>query len=210
MPDKHEQLDANQALLEELLGHERRMQNVHLGWKIYQDYLTEDERRRVGSFEQAFSDRFGRTVGLWMQAKGVGRLRAIVEIARCFGLPDAEYERLLRRLGEAKSPIPRLSQIPWWDPERCVLLLDGEVIKQIQRPVTARNQVRILNAFQEDCWRPRIDDPLPRLPEADGSRQLADAVRRLNQGLLRIRFRRDGTGEGIRWEVVSPAVNTGY
>lgn len=182
----------------EFLTHERRVQNVHLGWKIYQDFLTEEERIAVGKFEEVFPA--GGTVGIWMQAKQVSRWRAIIEVARCLGLPEAEYERLLNRLGEQRSAISRGRRTPVWVKESSTLQLDGEVIKQIRRPNQARNQILILDAFQEESWPDRIDDPLPRPATGVDSRQLGEAVRRLKQGLQRITFRRDGSGEGVCWE----------
>lgn len=182
----------------EFLTHERRVQNVHLGWKIYQDFLTEEERIAVGKFEEVFPA--GGTVGIWMQAKRVSRWRAIIEVARCLGLPEAEYERLLNRLGEQRPAISRGRRTPVWVKESSTLLLDGVVIKQIRRPNQARNQILILDAFQEESWPDRIDDPLPRPATGVDSRQLGEAVRRLKQGLQRITFRRDGSGEGVCWE----------
>lgn len=111
-----------------------------------------------------------------------------------------EYERLLNRLGEQRPVISRGRRTPVWVKESSTLLLDGEVIKQIRRPNQARNQIRILDAFQEESWPDRIDDPLPRPATGDDSRQLGEAVRSLKQGLQRITFRRDGSGEGVCWE----------
>lgn len=186
-------------LKDELLKHERRVQNIHLGWKIYQDYLTEDERHSMGTFENAYPK--DRTVGLWMQAKRVGRERAIIDVARCFGLPEADYERLLNRMGEQRTAVSLGRRTPVWVKENHTLQFDGEVIKQVNRPNQARKQIIVLDAFQEEGWMSRIDDPLPR-PRGDvDSRQLGEAVRSLKRGLQRITFRRDGTGKGICWEL---------
>ena len=76
------------------------------------------------------------------------------------------------------------------------MTLAGEVIRQVKRPNTAKNIILILDVFQEDGWPDRIDDPLP--AGADPLR-LADAVKSLNQGLRRIEFGKDGSGEGIVW-----------
>jgi hypothetical protein len=59
----------------------------------------------------------------------------------------------------------------------------------------------ILRVFEEEGWPPRIDDPLDRAPDRDPQQRLHDAVRRLNgnQSRCRIRFSRDGTGQGILW-----------
>jgi hypothetical protein len=64
------------------------------------------------------------------------------------------------------------------------------------------NQETVLMAFEEDGWPPRIDDPLPPLPQLDPRRRLHDTIKALNrkQKSLLLRFMGDGSGEGIRWE----------
>jgi hypothetical protein len=66
------------------------------------------------------------------------------------------------------------------------------------RPSSAINIIPILDAFQEEDWPSRIDDPLP------GGRdpvRLAGAIRSLNDGLERIEFGKDGSGEGVVWRL---------
>jgi hypothetical protein len=65
----------------------------------------------------------------------------------------------------------------------------------------AKNVVKILDAFQEDGWPKRIDDPLQ--PSKDQQR-LHEAIKRLNDNLDILRFRADGTGQGILWEIIAP------
>jgi hypothetical protein len=68
----------------------------------------------------------------------------------------------------------------------------------------------ILSAFEEENWRRRIDSPLP----LDNYRE--DRKRRLNHVIYRlnghqtnrlIRFRGDGTGDGVIWERWTPNQN---
>ena len=93
----------------------------------------------------------------------------------------------------------RLLPGPYWDVELRELYFDGILVKQFSR--TAPNQELILSAFQEQNWTRRIDDPLPPLPGRDPAERLHDTIRHLNSGLRTnlIRFRRDGTGQGVRW-----------
>jgi hypothetical protein len=103
------------------------------------------------------------------------------------------------------SPSPRehrVEEAPIWDAARRRLSLAGRVVKQFRQP--AVSQERILDAFQEDGWPPRIDDPLP----PNGSTQtpqdrLHDAIKALNAHQLEahIHFYRDGTGHGVGWEL---------
>ena len=66
----------------------------------------------------------------------------------------------------------------------------------------AENQEMVLNAFQEEGWPHRIDDPLPPQRDQDCKRRLCDTIKCLNRkqtnGL--IRFHGDGTGEGVFWK----------
>jgi hypothetical protein len=79
----------------------------------------------------------------------------------------------------------------------------GEVVVK-QFKVPAANQERILAAFEEDGWPIRIDDPLPPAVEQDPKRRLHDTINSLNRNQKRplIRFIGDGSGQGIRWQLV--------
>jgi len=61
----------------------------------------------------------------------------------------------------------------------------------------------ILTTFEEEKWPPKVDDPLPPHAEIDAKQRLHDTIKSLNRGQKRklIRFRGDGTGQGIRWEL---------
>jgi hypothetical protein len=101
------------------------------------------------------------------------------------------------------GPTPCLS-VPYWDAATRRLWLGARVLKEFRQP--APNQTAILGAFQEDGWAAgHIDDPLPPAhgegPE-EVKRRLQETVKNLNRGLPpdSIRFRGDGSGEGVRWE----------
>jgi hypothetical protein len=91
--------------------------------------------------------------------------------------------------------------IPNWDIVTKRLQFRGAVVKCFRWP--AINQECLLNAFQEEGWPERIDDPLPPLEELDPKRRLADTIKCLNRNQSNplLHFRGDGTGEGILWEV---------
>ncbi len=93
---------------------------------------------------------------------------------------------------------------PTWDSDLQELRLSVHVIKQFKVP--AVNQERILAAFQEEDWPVRIDDPLPPNHEQNSKRRLHDTINSLNRNQKQslIRFMGDGSGEGIRWDLVDP------
>jgi hypothetical protein len=75
------------------------------------------------------------------------------------------------------------------------LRFGGRTVRRVRH--AAANLRRILSAFEEDGWPTRIDDPTP-----DGdSLKRYDAIKQLNKGLEGIRFRADGTGDGIEWRL---------
>ena len=94
------------------------------------------------------------------------------------------------------------SDVPHWDAETRELRIDGTILKQFKWH--AANQEIILSTFQEEGWPFRIDDPLPPQSDQDPKRRLSDTIKCLNrkQANKLIRFRGDGTGEGIIWERV--------
>jgi hypothetical protein len=97
--------------------------------------------------------------------------------------------------------------LPRWDAEVRRLWLGGRLLKVFRQP--ARNQTALLDVFQEEGWAAHIDDPLTLAggeDEGDAKRRLHETVKNLNRGLPpgTIRFRGDGTGQGVTWEYDRP------
>jgi hypothetical protein len=93
--------------------------------------------------------------------------------------------------------------LPYWDAENRRLWLGTYLVKEFRQP--APNQTTLLDVFQEQGWAGRIDDPLGLADgegEKDAKRRLHETIKNLNRGLAAgtIRFRGDGTGEGVVWE----------
>jgi hypothetical protein len=95
---------------------------------------------------------------------------------------------------------------PKWDRDRRELRIGSKVVKVFKLP--SPMQEAILMAFEEEHWPPRIDDPLPGHPDYPPKRRLHDTIKSLNRNQKNclIRFMGDGTGEGIRWELI-PSLN---
>lgn len=92
-----------------------------------------------------------------------------------------------------------------WDADTRRLCVNGQVVKRFKWP--AANQEIVLNAFQEEGWPERIDDPLPPQPDQNPKRRLSDTIKCLNRKQTNhlIHFHGDGTGEGIIWAFERPA-----
>ena len=100
------------------------------------------------------------------------------------------------------------SHLPRWDACRRVLSFDGCVVKRFRLP--AGNQEAVLSAYEEEGWPPSIDDPLPHVPGQRPKERLHVTIRHLNarQENRVLRFRGNGTGEGVLWEpFTASAVN---
>jgi len=102
---------------------------------------------------------------------------------------------------DARYALP-LQGCPVWDAELHELCVGQLLVKCFKWP--ALNQETVLSAFQEEDWPKRIDDPLPPRPELDPKRRLHDTIKSLNRNQKNrlIRFKGDGTGQGVRWEFV--------
>lgn len=117
-----------------------------------------------------------------------------------------EAARTLQNQRRVDSPSQAMGHIrcaiPHWDRDRQELRVDGQIVKQFKVP--APNQEMLLAAFEEEGWPPRIDDPLPPQEDQDPKRRLHDTINSLNRNhrIDMIRFLGDGTGTGVRWEIL--------
>ena len=114
-----------------------------------------------------------------------------------------ESERLGFR-NVSPSPCPSQCPSPIWDRDRRELRLGNLLVKQFKWP--AENQERVLNAFQEEGWPQRIDDPIMPDPKICPKRRLHDTLKCLNRKQVNevIKFRGDGTGKGVLLEINLP------
>jgi hypothetical protein len=131
-----------------------------------------------------------------------------VELVERLRAPLADAARNETALWRSEAP-QAIEQRPHWDAARHELRLRGLLVKQYKLP--SPNQERILAAFEEDGWPPRIDDPLPPRPEIEPNRRLHDAIKALNrcQKHRLLRFKGDGTSEGVIWELAARTGSNG-
>lgn len=136
-------------------------------------------------------------------------------------LLTAEGEAYLRRELDSGQTKPARdagdaggSAVPSWEAETRRLWLGDRLLKAFRQP--APYQGRLLSAFQDHAWSmTHVDDPLPLAAgetREDAKRRLHETVRNLNRGMPpgTIRFRGDGTGQGVTWEYDRrPADGTG-
>jgi hypothetical protein len=101
-------------------------------------------------------------------------------------------------------PLRGHDPLPVWEARSRRLWLGDRLLREFRH--RAPNQITILQVFQEQDWtEAHIDDPLPIARgehEEDRKRRLHETIKNLNRGMPpgTIRFRGDGTGEGVVWE----------
>jgi hypothetical protein len=125
----------------------------------------------------------------------------------CFVLTEhgaSHVRRWLDAPADDSDDDPNELLTPKWDSELQELRVGTTIIKRFKVP--ARNQETVLAAFQEEGWPVFLDDPLPPHLEIDPKRRLHDTINSLNRNQKNdlIRFRGNGSGEGIRWELIRP------
>jgi len=98
---------------------------------------------------------------------------------------------------------------PCWNSRRRELCLGDTVVKHFRVP--AATQQLILRVFEEECWPEHIDDPLPSSVDIDPHTRLHDAIHRLNghQTNRLLRFKGNGNGTGVRWELLRTVASRG-
>jgi hypothetical protein len=96
---------------------------------------------------------------------------------------------------------------PLWNRKSRVLYLGSRLVKQYR--VLSPNQEAVLEAFQEEGWPPFIDDPLRPMPDQHPKQRLRETIRCLNANQKNhlLRFRGNGTGESVGWELVDDGIS---
>ena len=121
---------------------------------------------------------------------------------------DPEY----RSKGESARSTPDSAPYPTprWDRQLRELRMGELLVKQFRWP--AENQEQVLDAFQEEAWPSRIDDPLRRDETVCPKRRLHDTLKCLNRKQVNefIKFRGDGTGQGVLLEINWDGTGNGH
>jgi len=219
VPQPHFQSSPNTALRELLKAYHLALQHDEDPWEFSVDVHTlralgltvTDLRNLLLDKQVDHAEEITRSDDTRRNFRAIGSL--FINEGTCFVLTDIGVEtasQLRSRdpvsapVSEADSTLQSENCVPHWDPERRVLSYRGQQVKEFRWQ--APNQETLLAAFAEEGWPPRIDDPLPPKHDTNPRDRLHDAIQGLNRyqraKLKFIRFRGDGTGEGIIWEPV--------
>lgn len=185
-----------------------------LRWLVCRGYIEHADEIVTTGNERAFnrhvSLRFGKRSAFVITIAGVAFSREFLKgFAHSEARDRAEtssFDTALQRdeVQPAANGHPRSNGNghPKWDRDRRELRIGSKLVKVFKLP--SPMQEAILMAFEEEHWPPRIDDPLPGHPDHLPKRRLHDTIKSLNRNQKNslIRFMGDGTGEGIRWELV--------
>ena len=160
------------------------------------EILHADEVTKIGDIRRSF-----RSLGIFTLTP---RTCFVAKFPQAAGEPLTAFGGLnamdsSRSFATAVSP----TRAPFWDDIRHELLLGEWVVKRFKHK--SRNQEAILVTFQEDGWPYKVFDPLSPILDCDPKRRLNDTIKGLNhhQENSLIRFRGDGTGEAVIWELTS-------
>jgi hypothetical protein len=166
---------------------------------VWQKCLSPEERKSLEPDIEGLT-----TVSAWQRVRGGSKWRAVLDIARRVSfITNDDYVWLCRCIGEGEDAstsklFPRATAAeshPFWDRETGSLFYRGKLCRKVQiRTIPTRSQI-ILDAFESKFWRNRIEDPF----EGHDAESLYQAVKSLNRGLKRIRFRVQEGGSAITW-----------
>lgn len=177
--------------------------------EIYRTAFTADEKERLFSPQQRNAltgaaedlDLGGLEIDLretWREVSGHPIPRSDLELAyRVDLITESTYRWLMEELDEEVQETSS-SITPAWNEQTGELRFQEKVIRRVRGTHIAANVVAILNEFQNEGWRQRIDNPL----KDRSSQKLRETIASLNTGLEILRFESDGNGAGIRWKVL--------
>ena len=177
-----------------------RITNPSAAQRLWENCLSPKDRQRLGNgLEYAWANH-GKTVGMFMHARRVDQVEAIIQVAALLGfLRDHDRDRLLREWG---LPVPNVAmdQRPIWNPETGKLYWGKEVIRTVRLLHKKPSNLQILlGEFEAEHWAEVIDSPF------QFASQLHDALRILRRGLKRIHFAAVNAATQCRWEPISSA-----
>lgn len=174
-------------------------------WKGYAEHAQEvtgaEDTKRVfrPSTPPIFSDR----TCLILTELGAAAVRQLCH-SSTNGKPPVETKAAAAAQTCSEMPVPK------WDAARRELTVAGKIVKRFRLP--SANQEMVLTVLEEENWPASISDPLPPCPGQDPKRRLQDTLKALNnhQKHQLIRFKGNGTGEGILWELTADNANRDF
>jgi hypothetical protein len=181
---------------------ESRVNVTFVAKLLWERVLSDGDRRKLGAtFRDALSAH-PNTTAMWMALHPrQSQEQSVLEAARALGsIDETTYDWLRREVVCARRSISP-SRRPEWNRTRGELKLGRKIIRRVRVGV-AVNIVKILDAFEEEGWPERIDSPIARASDDMAHR---DAISSLNKNLVAVRFRSDGTGTGMLWELFTPS-----
>lgn len=154
--------------------------------RIWKHVLTAADRE---SLKAGSSPR--QIVTFYASKRKISIHRAILDIAVEVSVIGVARHRQLIALGETAAPRPR------WNAANGELHYGEVLVRTVSRQ--AKSLGKILGAFEEEGWPPRIANPLP--SREDLSKSLRDAVRNLNKKVTVIKFFAHDRGRAVMWDL---------
>ena len=169
-----------------------------LRWLLKQGYLEQGKEStkansRKRSFTKVTSLSLPRTACFVLTSPGAAFVRGVLRNPSANGVatPNGHFGVSLKALRV---------DIPHWDATCKRLNWGTELLKEFRKP--APNQTLILDAFEEQRWLARMDDPLPPEPGLDPKRRLGDTIKNLNRNIGRrlLSFHVTDSGCAVCWK----------
>jgi hypothetical protein len=168
--------------------------NTQVRWLLRKGYIDQAlEKTQVNASQRSFSH----------------VASPILQAGTCFVMTEAD----VAFAGAAQLPPwpatnKKNAQQPFWDSALRELRLGEVLVKRFRQP--AANQELILEAFQEEDWPVRIDDPLPPVSGQDSKQRLHSAISNFNrrQANRLIWFAGGGDGKSVSWRLLHAASDT--
>ena len=161
--------------------------NTQLRWLLHKGYIAQAVEKRVANAPQR----------AFRQITAPGLHQGGCFVLTESGVGFAAVDQVATAANTSAKT--KVTTKPVWDADLRELRLGETVVKRCKQP--AANQELILEAFQEEDWPSRIDDPLPPASEQNSKQLLHSTISNLNrrQESCLIHFEGGGDGKSVCW-----------
>lgn len=180
-----------------------RINYIAAAERLWERHLSLNDRKRLGNDLASAWTQFGGTVGMFMEARRVDYVEAIIQVAALLGFLTTDDREWLRREWRLPATSPTNLLRPVWNPETGKLYWNRQLIRTVRLSRSHPSNVHLLlSRFEDNNWPEIVDSPFR------FEAHLHDALRMLKRGLTGITFSAANGGTRCRWSPLADDSNS--
>jgi len=175
------------------------IRNPNTAIRVWEEILTDADRKALGNNLPDTWKTLG-TAGMYMQVRGVPKIRAILDLAYQLDfLTEHRYRWLLRETGQELIP-DRRRRLPSWDRKTGKFYFGKKLLCRFRLRLRPTLIQQILDSFQDAGWITPIINPIADKRTYHGVHQV---LRHLNRRSKKVRFHSQKGAKSLSWSISS-------